>query len=97
MARKRKEESGGGSRASEEAIIVDITPSLMEQARRELVREKWITPYKVASRYGIKVSLAKKLLRTLEREGLIVLFSKNRRSPVYVPKERAPISPPKGL
>ena len=97
MARKRKGEAGGPSRASEEAMIVDLTPSLIEQARRELGREKWITPYKVASRYGIKVSLAKKLLRTLEREGLIVLFSRNRRSPVYVPKERAPISPPRSL
>jgi small subunit ribosomal protein S25e len=97
MAKKRRPEPAGGAKASEEAIIVDITPSLLEQARRELVREKWITPYKVASRYGIKVSLAKRLLRKLEEEGLIVLFSKNRRSPVYVPKERAPISPPRGL
>ena len=95
MARRRRPEEAGAP--GEEAMIVELTPQLIERAKKELVREKWLTPYKVATRYGIKVSLAKKLLRELEKEGVIVKFSSNRRSPVYVPKERAPLSPPRGL
>ena len=79
------------------AIVVDVDESLLRRARRELVKERYLTPYKVAKKLDIKVSLAKKLLRKLEEEGLVVLFSKNRRSPVYVPKARAPKEIPRGL
>ncbi len=88
---------GQAGRGGEEEAIVELTESLVEQARRELSRERWITPYKVASRYGIKVSLAKKLLKRLEEEGVLVLFSKSRRSSIYVPRERAPVAPPRSI
>lgn len=97
MARRRvaaQEEQGG---AGEEEFIVELTPQFVERAKRELSREKWLTPYKVSQRYGITVSLAKRLLRELEKQGVVVLFSRNRRAPVYVPKSRAPAAPPKGL
>lgn len=97
MARKKRpapqEQAGGG----EEEMIVELTPQFIERAKRELVREKWLTPYKVAQKYGITVSLAKKLLRELEAQGVLVLFSRNRRAPVYLPKDKAPTAPPRGL
>ncbi len=96
MARKKgapQEQAKGG----EEELIVELTPRLVERAKRELAREKWLTPHKVAQRYGITVSLARKLLRELEEQGVIVLFSRNRRAPVYLPKDKAPTAPPRGL
>jgi len=97
VARKKGGGQEQGGRGGEEEIIVELTPRLIERAKRELVREKWLTPYKVAQRYGITVSLARKLLRELEAQGVLVLFSANRRAPVYLPRDKAPTAPPRGL
>lgn len=72
---------------SSEEMVVDVTEELLDAARRELSRERWITPYKASQKLGIKISLAKRVLRILEEEGLIELKNKNRRSPIYVPKK----------
>ncbi|MCE4604461.1 MAG: 30S ribosomal protein S25e [Aeropyrum sp.] len=98
MARK-----GGKQQAGEKAgegfkeIVAEVTEQLVSQARKDVEREKWITPHKFAQKYGIKISIAKKVLKTLEDEGVIVLFNKNRRAPLYIPKKKAPLSPPAGL
>lgn len=98
MARKKGgPQEQAARRGGEEELVVEVTPQLVERAKRELAREKWLTPYKVAQRYGITVSLAKVLLRELEEQGVLVLFSRNRRAPVYLPKEKAPTAPPRGL
>lgn len=97
MARKRGAAQQEQRKAGEEEFIIELTPQFVERAKKELSREKWLTPYKVSQRYGITVSLSKRLLKELEKQGEVILFSRNRRAPVYVPKARAPAAPPKGL
>ncbi|MCE4627663.1 MAG: 30S ribosomal protein S25e [Desulfurococcales archaeon] len=69
---------------------VSLAPELLERARRDIKREKYLTPFKVHQKYNVSLSTARKLLKALEEEGLIVKFTPNRRSPIYVPKEKLP-------
>ena len=100
MAKKKKgEEKGGGKGRSvvEQAIYdVSLPPELLERAKKDIRREKYLTPYKIAQKYSVTISTARKLIKALEEEGLIVKFSGSRRSPVYVPREKLPEAP-KGL
>lgn len=98
MAKGRKAGKGEESKKSEfKEIVAEVTDQLLVQARRDVERERWVTPHKLAQRYGVKVSIAKKILKQLEDEGVVVIFTKNRRTPVYLPTKKAPVSPPKGL
>lgn len=57
----------------------------LETIMKDLKRVRCITPYVVATRYNIKISTAKKLLRELAEKGVIRLVDKNRRVAIYVP------------
>lgn len=70
------------------AMVETGLPSdLIDKARVELAKEKFVTPFRVAQRYGVKVSTARRLLRILVEEGVLTLLSGNRRSRIYVPKQ----------
>ncbi len=69
---------------------VSLPEELVERARRDVRRERYLTPFKVHQKYNVSLSTARKLLRRLEEEGVLVKFTANRRSPIYVPKEKAP-------
>lgn len=53
---------------------------------REVKEAKVITPYEVASKYGIKMSVALKVLRTLRERGDLMLVSKGHRTEIYIPR-----------
>ena len=69
---------------------VSLPEELVERARRDVRREKYLTPFRVHQKYNVSLSTARKLLRRLEEEGVLVKFTANRRSPVYVPREKVP-------
>ncbi len=64
-----------------------LSQDLIEKAKVELVKEKFLTPFRVAQKYGIKISAARRLLRILADEGLLTLISGNRRTRVYVARK----------
>lgn len=68
-------------------VETGLSQDLIEKARVELVKEKFLTPFRVAQRYGVKISTARRLLRILAEEGLLVLVAGNRRSRVYVARK----------
>ncbi len=74
-------ESGGRVR-----IDVLVPRDVLEKLRRDLRRESYLTPFKVSQRYDVNVTIAKKMLKILEAEGLIVRVGGTRRTPIYVPK-----------
>jgi small subunit ribosomal protein S25e len=49
----------------------------------ELSKMKAITPYMVASRYDVRLSVAKNLLDSLQQRGLIQLMARNSRLKLY--------------
>ncbi|MEM3928949.1 MAG: hypothetical protein QXX48_01530, partial [Candidatus Korarchaeum sp.] len=50
----------------------------------EVVRSSYITPQSLAMKYNIRVSIARRLLRDLEREGLVVYVDGNSRIRIYM-------------
>ena len=73
---------------SERQYRAFIPENLYRRIAREVLREKFITPTMLASKYGITVTLAKQVLRRLAREGLLVEYMHNRRAPIYVPARK---------
>lgn len=49
----------------------------------EISKMKAITPYMVASRYDVRLSVAKNLLDSLQQRGLIQLMAKNNNLKLY--------------
>ncbi|KSW12236.1 hypothetical protein CF15_05645 [Pyrodictium occultum] len=64
-----------------------IPESLYKRISREIRREKYVTPYMLSEKYDMTVSLAKQVLRRLEKEGIVELYAPNRRAPIYIVKE----------
>ncbi len=67
-------------------VETGLAPDLIERAKKDIVKEKYLTPFRVAQKYNIKVSAARRLLKILADEGTIILYSSSRRTPIYVPK-----------
>jgi small subunit ribosomal protein S25e len=63
---------------------------LVEKAKKDLAKVRYITPFKLSQRYGISYGSAKKILKRLEEEGVLVRYSGTRRSPIYVPVGKEP-------
>ena len=66
-------------------LEVEVPEGLYQRIKREIVREKFVTPYMLAERYNMTITLAKRVLRRLVKEGVLRVYSYNRRAPIYVP------------
>ncbi len=98
MPKKKGEGKGksGPSRSLVDQARYDVSlpDELLKRAKRDLKREKYLTPLRLAEKYNVTLSTARKILKSLEEEGLIVKFGRSRRSPVYVPVDKAKNLPP---
>ncbi len=99
MAKKKKGEGKGKSGPARSLVEqarynVSLPPELLERAKRDLKREKYLTPLRLAEKYSVTLSTARKILKALEEEGLIVKFGSSRRAPVYLPADKAKTLPP---
>jgi len=63
-----------------------IDEKLFQTIAKEVQNLKVATPYEIATKYGIKMSLALKILRALRDRGDLVLVAKGHRTEIYVPK-----------
>ena len=62
-----------------------LTVKSLDLLYKEIARNRVITPYAVSDQFKIKIGVAKRALKDLERKGLIKLVDKNRRVSIYVP------------
>jgi len=62
-----------------------VPDDLYRRIARDIVKEKYVTPYLLAEKYNMTISLAKQVLRRLEKEGIVKLYAYNRRAPIYIP------------
>ncbi len=88
---KQKGKGGGKAREArstvqQAAYDVGLPKELLDKVRGDLRREKYLTPFKVSQRYDVSLSTAKRILKALEEEGLVLRVGGTRRSPIYVPK-----------
>jgi small subunit ribosomal protein S25e len=74
------------STVQQAAYDVGLPEELVEKVKGDLRRERYLTPFKVAQRYDVSISTAKRILKALEKDGLLVRVGGTRRSPIFVPK-----------
>ena len=64
---------------------VGLPEELVRRVEREARSAAYLTPYLVHSKYGVSMTTARRILRELEKRGVLELYSPGRRSPIYVP------------
>jgi len=84
-AKKREQpQTAIADKRERQGIITEIDDKMVKQAEREISQSNYITPYKLSQKLGTTISIAKKVLRELERQGKIKLYSPGKRDPVYI-------------
>ncbi|RLF12180.1 MAG: 30S ribosomal protein S25e [Thermoprotei archaeon] len=86
--KERKEKKGREERPvrEEKRITSPLLPAeVTKQLENELNNMKCITPYALASRFGLRIGVAKSVLRQLEQMGILKCVSRNARISVYTP------------
>lgn len=63
---------------------IELKPQLIDQIKKEVIRSSYVTPQSLAMKYNIRVSVARRLLRDFEREGLVVYVDGNSRIRIYM-------------
>lgn len=69
----------------EEKTVRVLWPSesLLKTIEKEVVNSPVVTPQSLATKYGIRVSTARRLLREYHRRGLVVYVDGNSRLRIY--------------
>jgi len=70
-AAEKKQRPQQRAQAKASAPLLEVTPELVNRAKREVQKMKYVTPYRLSSVLGVKVSVARKLLRELIRLGVV--------------------------
>jgi len=84
---KKESKSGGGS-ASEKKVAGIILPDIRsEKVLSELKKLKVLTPYTVASRFDLRLSVARDMLDELQQKGVIQFVSGSRNTKIYKPAD----------
>ncbi len=74
---------------SERKSIPGITPPSLDDAKLvgELKRIKVLTPYSVASRFDMRLSVARGFLKEMQRKGMVEFVSRSRNLEIYKPAD----------
>lgn len=84
---QRKQPGERKKSSSMEKKVAGIIPPDFKDDKKvaELKKMKFLTPYIVASKYDLRLSVAKNFLEQLRRRGYIELVSKSRNLKIYKP------------
>jgi len=86
--KKKPEEEKKKPQMKLQASTGDLTEVSLEAVIKEVVKMKYVTPYTLSSRFGLKISRAKRVLRELASRGVLAPYDVNHRVPIYVPASR---------
>lgn len=83
---KAEEKKKGQSKTGKEVIsrAVTIDDETKKRVLDEIKKENIVTPYTLATKAGISISVAKKILKELENQNIVKLYSRDRRTEIYV-------------
>ncbi len=87
MEKEREQKKAAEEKKQSKIMIIDS--KVLEEIKREVMKMECVTPYLIASKYGLKMSTALNVLRSLRDQGVLYLVSKGHRTEIYVPVERA--------
>ncbi len=80
---KKKEAPKKEIQKATTTAIVD--PKILEQIWKDVPKMKYVTPYQIYSKYNLKYSISKDLLKDMASQGSLKLLMKSRRVEIYVP------------
>ncbi|MEM2102447.1 MAG: 30S ribosomal protein S25e [Candidatus Bathyarchaeia archaeon] len=80
---KKKETKSAGSGAEKKAPAVVLPDLKSEKIIEEVKKLRVLTPYTVASRFNLRLSVAKDFLEELEKKGAIRMVSRSRNVSIY--------------
>lgn len=60
-----------------------LMPEIKDELINELKKMKVITPFAIASKLDLRISVAKDLLEELERKKIVELVSRSRKTKIY--------------
>lgn len=84
----RKEKEATAASTKEKSSLGIAMPDLKGNGfPGELKKMKVLTPHSVASRLGLRLSVAKQVLKELERKGIVKYVSKSRNLKIYKPAD----------
>ncbi len=69
-------------KASTTAIV---EPKVLDAIKKEVPKMKYVTPYQIYSKYNLKYSVSKEILKSMSEQGTLKLVKKTRRVEIYVP------------
>jgi ribosomal protein S25 len=83
---KSKSSRTGGSSGTEKKTLRIVLPNPRDKdVERELQKMKVLTPYIVASRFNLRLGVAKDFLEEMHRQGTITFVSSGRNIKIYKP------------
>jgi len=77
--------SGSSSAAEKKAAGIILPNPRSEKTVKEIKKLKVLTPYTVASRFDLRLSVARELLQDLEQKGVIRWVSGSKNIKIYKP------------
>jgi len=80
-----KKQKPKGEQVAAERKLGGVTPPPLNAVREFVKGQSYVTPVVLAEGFGLKVGIAKKLLRDLEKEKVVSLVSGDRRMGIYAP------------
>ncbi len=81
--KKESKSSGGSERKVPDVHMPDASGKVVDEMRKLKV----LTPYVVATRFNLRLSVAKDFLEELEKKGAVRLVSRSRNVLVYRPAD----------
>jgi small subunit ribosomal protein S25e len=83
-----KKEKRSATPAEKKSVPGITHPNLAgDKLAAELKKMKVLTPYSIASRFDLRLSIAREYLKDLERKGLVKFVSRSRNLTVYRPAD----------
>jgi len=88
---KRVMRRGGGGSGAElkEKMVASVIPPPMEEVLEFAKTQPYLTPYVVAEKFGIRISIAKQVLRELAEKKYVRLVCGDKRLRIYEPIKEA--------
>jgi len=81
--RQREQQRKTRLSGKEKKTVNVIAPEAKEDLINELKKMRVITPYGVASKLDLRISVAKDFLEELEKKGIVKFISRSRKTKIY--------------
>ncbi len=89
MEKEKEQQKKQAVEEKKQTKVLVVDSKLLEEIKRDVMKMDCVTPYVIASKYGLKMSTAMNILRSLKDQGILYLVSKGHRTEIYVPVNRA--------